>query len=141
MKGNTNVPTTYLLHLYLKNPKRITIGRLGKFSFKKGHYIYVGSAKKNMEKRILRHLRKKKKKFWHIDYLLHYTDVKKVWTSNLAEEKMAALLAEKMEIPVLGFGSSDKKSKSHLFFNIKKGTGYFLDQLFQKLCVVKTSRL
>ncbi|MCK4756180.1 hypothetical protein KAS56_04535, partial [candidate division WOR-3 bacterium] len=61
--------------------------------------------------------------------------------SNLAEEKMATLLAEKMEIPVLGFGSSDKKSKSHLFFNIKKGTGYFLDQLFQKLCVVKTSRL
>jgi len=131
---------TYLLQIYLKKQKRIKIGKLGISYFKKGHYIYVGTAKKNMSKRILRHLRKKKKKFWHIDYLLHYADVKKVWTSNLAEEKMAALLAEKMEIPVSGFGSSDKKSKSHLFF-IKKGTGYFLDQLFQKLCVVKTSRL
>ncbi|MCK4249960.1 GIY-YIG nuclease family protein [candidate division WOR-3 bacterium] len=131
---------TYLLQIYLKKQKHIKIGKLGTFRFTKGNYVYVGSAKTNMTKRIARHLRKKKKKFWHIDYLLQYAEVQQVWTSDLTEEKMAALLSEKMEIPVIGFGSSDVKSKSHLFF-IKKGTGYFLDQFFQKLCVAKTSRL
>lgn len=72
-----------------------------------------------MSKRILRHLRKKKKKFWHIDYLLQYAEVKKVWTSDLPEEKIAEFLSGKMEIPVLGFGSSDVKSKSHLFYDGK----------------------
>jgi len=107
---------TYLLQIYLKKQKHIKIGKLGTFRFKKGNYAYVGSAKTNMTKRIARHLRKKKKKFWHIDYLLQYAEVKKVWTSDLTEEKMAALLSEKMEIPVIGFGSSDVKSKSHLFY-------------------------
>ncbi len=76
----------------------------------------MGSAKKNMLKRIERHLRNKKKKFWHIDYLLHYAAAKRVWIGNFPEEKMAAILSKKMEIPVLGFGSSDKKSKAHLFY-------------------------
>jgi len=131
---------TYLLQIYLKKQKHIKIGKLGTFRFKKGNYVYVGSAKTNMTKRIARHLRKKKKKFWHIDYLLQYAEVQQVWTSNLPEKRIAELVSEKMTAPILGFGSSDVKSKSHLFF-IKKGTGYFLDQLFQKLCVVKTSRL
>lgn len=110
---------TYLLQIYLKKQKHIKIGKLGTFRFKKGNYVYVGSAKTNMTKRIARHLRKKKKKFWHIDYLLQYAEVKKVWTSDIIEEKMAALLSEKMEIPVIRFGSSDVKSKSHLFYDGK----------------------
>jgi sugar fermentation stimulation protein A len=107
---------TYLLNIYLKKQKRIRIGKLGTFKFKNGYYVYVGSAKRNMAKRIARHLRKKKKKFWHIDYLLQYAKVKKVWTSDLPEEKMAELLAKKMTAPVLGFGASDKKSNTHLFY-------------------------
>lgn len=107
---------TYLLNIYLKKQKSIRIGKLGTFRFKKGNYVYVGSAKRNMAKRIARHLRKKKKKFWHIDYLLQYAEVRKVWTSDRPEERIAELLSEKMTIPVLEFGSSDVKSKSHLFY-------------------------
>lgn len=107
---------TYLLNIYLEKQKCIRVGKLGTFRFKNGYYIYIGSAKRNMAKRIARHLRKKKKKFWHIDYLLQYAEVKKVWTSDIPEEKMAELLAEKMTAPVLGFGASDKKSKTHLFY-------------------------
>ncbi len=87
------------------------------FLFQRGNYIYVGSAKKNIKKRIERHLRKKKKKFWHIDYLLQYAEVRNVWVGDLPEEKIAATLTQEMEIPVLGFGASDKKSKSHLFYS------------------------
>lgn len=109
-------PTTYLLHVYLRKSRRIKIGKLGSFKFKKGNYMYVGSAKKNIVKRIERHLRKKKRKFWHIDYLLHYAAVQSVWVGDLPEEKIAAILAKKLEMPVQKFGASDKKSKAHLFY-------------------------
>ena len=36
------------------------IGALGKINFKKGKYVYVGSAQNNLEKRIARHLSKDK---------------------------------------------------------------------------------
>ena len=115
-ENKTDLAITYLLNIYLEKQKCIRVGKLGTFRFKNGYYIYIGSAKTNMAKRIARHLRKKKKKFWHIDYLLQYAEVKKVWTSDLPEERIAKLLAEKMTAPVLGFGASDKKSKAHLFY-------------------------
>lgn len=108
--------TTYLLHIYLKKSRRIKIGKLGTFTFKEGNYFYVGSAKRNLMQRIERHLKKQKKKFWHIDYFLQYARIKKVRICNLSEETMATMLSREIEIPVLGFGSSDKKSKSHLFY-------------------------
>ncbi len=110
---------TYCLQIYLKNPRYIRIGKLGRFYFKRGNYIYVGSAKKNVVKRTGRHRKKKKKKFWHIDYLLQYADVRSVSIGDLPEEKVAAILSRRMKIPVLGFGSSDKKSKAHLFYSKK----------------------
>jgi Uri superfamily endonuclease len=110
------LPTTYLLIIRLEKSRRIRIGRLGRFTFEKGDYCYVGSAKRNLVLRIERHLRKKKKKFWHIDYLLQYAIVKKIWISDGTEEELAGILSKKLEIPVLGFGSSDKKSRSHLFY-------------------------
>lgn len=115
-ENKTDLAITYLLDIYLEKQKCIRVGKLGTFRFKNGYYIYIGSAKRNMAKRIARHLRKKKKKFWHIDYLLQYAEVKKVWTSDIPEEKIAELLAEKMTALVLGFGASDKKSKTHLFY-------------------------
>jgi Uri superfamily endonuclease len=36
--------------------KTITIGRLGRFRFPAGLYTYTGSAKRNLEARIRRHL-------------------------------------------------------------------------------------
>ena len=44
---------------------KIRIGSLGKITFKKGFYAYVGSAMNNLEKRVQRHLRKKKN-FYHL---------------------------------------------------------------------------
>ena len=37
----------------------------------KGLYAYVDSAQTNLEQRIKRHIRKKRRLFWHIDYLLN----------------------------------------------------------------------
>jgi len=108
----------YLLIKVLKT-KEILIGKLRKIKFEKGNYLYIGSAQKNLEKRIERHFKKKKKKFWHIDYLLADKDVKieKVilfpQKRKNEECKLAKRISKKGK-PIKNFGSSDCKCKSHL---------------------------
>lgn len=95
------------------------IGALGKVKFLKGYYAYIGSAMNSIERRVGRHLRKEKKKFWHIDYLLDDENVKTVKVfykeSNKKEECKIAGMVSKFGEPVIGFGSSDCNCKSHLY--------------------------
>ncbi len=61
----------YQLHIEIGRDTRITIGKLGRFPFPKGLYIYTGSSMTNLDKRIARHQKKTGKKIhWHIDHLL-----------------------------------------------------------------------
>jgi len=95
------------------------VGALGKLIFKKGLYAYIGSAQKYLEQRIARHLRKEKRKFWHIDYLLDTNTVKIVKVFHKEADKIqecaiAKLIGQK-GAPVHGFGSSDCNCRSHLF--------------------------
>jgi endonuclease-3 len=126
------VNTTYLLELHLSRSRIIKIGRLGSYRFSKGNYIYVGSAQKNFHQRITRHLRKEKKTYWHIDYLLRHARVTRVYSCNLKEEAAAAKLARIMGTPVPHFGASDKKSASHLFYGMLNENipGMILDRVF-----------
>ena len=61
---------TYQLLITVSAPVRVTVGRLGTFDFPAGDYCYTGSAVRNIEARIRRHLSPLKKMHWHIDYLL-----------------------------------------------------------------------
>jgi len=109
---------TYCLLLKLKKSK-IKIGSLGLINFEKGYYIYIGSALNNFEKRIQRHLKKSKKKHWHIDYLTTNKNIKieKVFCkkSEKREECKVAKKIKKIGKPINNFGCSDCKCKSHLF--------------------------
>lgn len=107
---------TYLLKIRLERARKIRIGKLGTFSFAKGVYWYVGSAKKNLSQRVARHMRKKKKLHWHIDFLLQHAQIVAIWSTDILEERLASMLSDKMGIPVIGFGASDKKAKAHLFY-------------------------
>ena len=49
--------------------------KLGTFIFPVGSNVYTGSVKKNINKRIKRHLSQKNNLHWHIDYLLNNDDV------------------------------------------------------------------
>ncbi|MDK2850041.1 MAG: hypothetical protein PWP03_581 [Candidatus Woesearchaeota archaeon] len=110
----------YLLLLELKKSLNIKVGSLGKISFRRGLYLYVGSAQNSLEKRIQRHCSKQKKKHWHIDYLTAslFVNVVKVYTTNKEksfEQELAIKLSE--HIPYIkGFGSTDSLAKSHLFY-------------------------
>ena len=60
----------YNLIINLQSDTFIHVGKLGGFLFKKGYYVYTGSARKGLKARIERHARKEKTLHWHIDYLL-----------------------------------------------------------------------
>lgn len=113
MKGS------YILLIELSRDMEIQIGKLGRMEFRKGFYAYVGSAMNNLEKRIERHIRKEKRLFWHIDYLLENARVKEViyTESSKREECRLAKNLGKYFTSIQNFGSSDCECKSHLFFS------------------------
>ena len=51
---------SYQLFIKVKKDINLKIGKLGGFAFPVGLYVYTGSAKTNINKRIERHLSKKK---------------------------------------------------------------------------------
>ena len=111
-----SAPITYQLNILVGHPLRIAIGRFGQFLFPAGRYIYTGSAKRNIEARIARHLRKEKSLRWHIDYLLSANDVKVVSVKRCTEEECALNQRGRGVVVVPGFGASDcrKGCGSHL---------------------------
>lgn len=97
----------------------VDVGGLGRFHFKKGYYVYTGSAKRNLRERINRHLRRVKKKHWHIDYITSIAE-RIVPIPIVTREDIECELAEKLKFmasyAIDGFGSSDCKCVSHLFY-------------------------
>lgn len=109
----------YILLILVKENILVKVGSLGKILFKKGLYVYVGSAQNNLEKRVRRHFRRKKKKFWHIDYLLEneQAEILEVYYKEAEKSEECRVAGEigKVSQPVLGFGASDCNCISHLF--------------------------
>lgn len=110
---------TYCLLVELKKTSKIKIGSLGSLLFERGYYVYVGSALNGLERRIARHLRKEKRIYWHIDYLLSDRNarVRRVFakqTFDMEECRIAGKVSACGE-PVKNFGCSDCRCRSHLF--------------------------
>jgi Uri superfamily endonuclease len=109
-------PRTYQLFIEIAAPVRVTIGRLGSFDFPAGRYVYTGSALRNFEARIARHLSRDKKMHWHIDYLLAAPGVTVREVARFVETECLVNQAVGGEIVAPGFGASDcrKACGSHL---------------------------
>ena len=109
---------SYILLAELATGKDIFTGKLGCVSFPKAAYAYVGSDMNGLRARLVRHLREEKKLHWHIDYFLRETEIEEIILCQ-AEERVECSLAQALagefqSIP--GFGSSDCKCQSHLYF-------------------------
>ena len=104
--------------LFIKVAKEIDlkVGKLGRFIIPIGSYVYTGSAKINIDKRIERHLTKKKKLHWHIDYLLNNDAVQIIDTKKSQLTECSLNKKTKGTIIIEGFGSSDCNlcCRSHL---------------------------
>jgi Uri superfamily endonuclease len=99
--------TTYQLVIEVARPVRCAIGRLGAFTFPAGRYVYTGSARRNLEARIARHLRAHKTLHWHIDYLLAAPGVRIVAVIHSRRPECALNRAGRGRIVAPGFGASD----------------------------------
>ena len=106
--------TTYVLVLYKISASDVAFGKR-LFAMTRGLYLYVGSAKRGLDHRLARHLRKVKLLRWHVDYLTTRDDitVRAVFLSTLGEcetfRRVAALgtpLGHRL-------GSSDCRCTSH----------------------------
>jgi sugar fermentation stimulation protein A len=103
--------------MFLPRARRIRVGALGRVSFESGIYLYVGSGGSSPDRRIARHARRRKKKFWHIDFLSAQARVIGAFmfeASRSLECPIAGALAE-VFAGVPRFGSSDCACTSHLF--------------------------
>jgi sugar fermentation stimulation protein A len=107
--------------LVLRNPGTFKqgVGAIGDRIFKKGFYIYVGSAKKNLQERVLRHERKQKKVHWHIDYVfpgrMNLIRSYLIRSGEDLESQVASSLMDISDGYVRDFGSSDSPAVSHFF--------------------------
>jgi Uri superfamily endonuclease len=121
----------YVLLIHLNRDIAIKVGSLGTREFKEGNYVYVGSAQNGVEQRVARHLRKEKRLFWHIDYLLKddTAEIVEVYVKPASKEEecqVAAKICKKAD-PVRGLGCSDCHCQSHLLRLTHGGFEEFMD--------------
>jgi len=108
--------------LKLTEEQTITTGSLKAIYFPRGYYAYVGSAMGGFKSRLNRHLKSNKKPHWHIDYLLEKASINEIIlceTNGRVECTIAQALNGQFD-SIPGFGSSDCKCHSHLFFATDK---------------------
>jgi len=116
-------PGTYALLLSSTANDEIQIGKRGKLRLRPGYYLYVGSAlgPGGLRARLAHHLRPAERPHWHIDYLRAHTIPEQVWFSyhlRSREHAWARCISaiSSVSAPMAGFGSSDCRCETHLFF-------------------------
>jgi Uri superfamily endonuclease len=128
--GTKRIVSFYQLVIRLRSGRDISVGHLGRFSFPAGYYVYTGSAKHGLEARIARHMRRRKRMWWHVDYLLRYgwiLAVKRYGGRNLSEcelnRRIEELPGSRAVVP--RFGSSDCRCTTHLLYFRRNPTQEF----------------
>jgi sugar fermentation stimulation protein A len=119
--GKEHDKGTYILLAHLDKTQKIKPGKLPEADYKMGIYLYVGRARTGLKARINRHIRRQKKLFWHIDYLLQRAKIVEIWIRkdyfgecNTADE--IGNFKPNRATAIQEFGSSDCRCRSHLFY-------------------------
>ncbi|MBU0617276.1 MAG: GIY-YIG nuclease family protein, partial [Planctomycetes bacterium] len=104
----------YQLRLRVSVAIRVRIGRLGRFVFLPGLYVYTGRASRGLRARVLRHVCGARTKRWHIDYLLARREVwverVELASDNPQDECLAnRAIRPKAPANAPSFGASDCK--------------------------------
>lgn len=114
---------TYAIILKLSRARAVQIGKLGRFEFAAGYYIYVGRHSTMLRQRVRRHLRGGAAMRWHIDYLRAVCQAVEAWIFEncLDECSMVDRLIESGGArSVGGFGASDCGCQGHLVYFPRK---------------------
>jgi sugar fermentation stimulation protein A len=109
---------SYILILRVRENSTISIGGLGEVKFRKGYYLYVGSARRNLSSRLERHRRRRKRLFWHVDFLraaAEFHFALPFRTQDILECSITRAVSEIAQWKIPGFGCSDCLCSSHLY--------------------------
>ena len=112
---------TYLLGIRLDKDVALTVGRLGRFAFPAGYYVYAGSAHGpgGLSARLARHRRQEKRFHWHLDYFLVCARLVETW-AVVSERRLECTWARAVagmtgaQVVVPRFGASDCRCPAHL---------------------------
>ncbi|WP_324736155.1 DUF123 domain-containing protein [Thermococcus sp. SY098] len=104
------------------------------FPLKAGYYVYVGSAMNSLEKRVERHFRKDKNLHWHVDFLLKESELLRAYLipSDAKIEEKLSMEVSKFGKPIKGFGASDLRIGSNLYY-FKDEPDKILTSILRKL--------
>ncbi len=116
-----DVPGVYHLLLHVSRSMALRIGKLGVFTFPAGYYVYTGSAMRGLRARLNRHRRRRKKLWWHIDYLLRRAEIVDVVEVPTRRPMECALNRRVLKmagarVVARGFGASDCRCEAHLAY-------------------------
>ena len=107
----------YMLLLRAEGARSITTGERT-LELEEGYYIYVGSARRGLTERLLRHMRKTKRASCHMDYMRAVTRPVKTIPIR-TKSPIECELSERLQTlfsSLHGIGSSDCRCPAHLFY-------------------------
>ncbi len=113
---------TYALILKADVTRELIVGKIGSVRIHPGFYVYAGSAMGpgGLGARVGRHMKKRKKRHWHIDHLRRHMEIIEIWYA-VSEMKQECRWADFLSCfgglsTRPGLGASDCKCGSHLFY-------------------------
>ena len=113
----------YQLWLRVESEAAVTVGRLGRFVFSRGVYVYTGRASRGLRARVARHINGATRKHWHIDYLLAHPKVRLTWVVLASPDPemecpVNQAIGRQGQCLVPGFGASDCRNgcPAHLWY-------------------------
>jgi len=120
LRGIPDAKGSYILLFSAQTDFAVKVGKFGRCEFKAGAYAYCGSAfgPGGLRARLTRHIRKRKKKHWHIDYVRPHLSIEKILTSGEAGDECrwsTWLIQSGIGFPIKNFGSSDCACAGHFF--------------------------
>jgi Uri superfamily endonuclease len=131
---------TYLLEIFAPHDFEIEAKRFAGKVFHAGFYYYSGSAQKNYNSRLTRHLKKVKTVHWHIDHLTTNPNNKiiNIFLFPDAPQKMECEVVQtlinkfNLDDSITGFGNSDCKTcGTHLLYSPKQLNHNHFIRLYQ----------
>ncbi len=140
LKITDSISGTYLLEIFAPHDFKIEAKRFAEKTFPAGFYYYSGSAQKNYNARLTRHLRKIKTVHWHIDHLTTNPDNKIINVflfenapKNMECEVVQTLIKNfNLDDSITGFGNSDCKTcGTHLLYSPKQLNHNHFIRLYQ----------
>ena len=96
----------YILVMHISETQAISIGSIGTVQIGPGYYLYVGSGMNGLSARVTRHLRKKKRLHWHVDFLRQIAGTVKAYPIRTPHN---------IETPLLGLAPLTL-AKRHIYF-------------------------